>query len=357
MVLANRGLDTRGWDTLLVHGTVDRGEREIDLSDVHLRRRRVPTLVRPIRPLSDVAAFASLARIIRRFRPDIVHSHLSKAGLLARSASALTTSAPTVHTFHGTVFGGYFGERSSAAIVRAEQYLGHRTSRIVALSDRQEQELVEYGITTPDRIRIVPLGLELSRFVGGSRDQARRALGIADDVVLVVAIGRLVPIKRLDRLLRAFGAAASRCPALRLSIMGDGPERESLVAAAGGIGIDGVVSFAGWTTDTPRWYAAADIVVLTSDREGTPLALIEAAAAGRPVVAVDVGGVADVVEDGVTGFVVARDDEAAFADRLERLAGDRALRESMGAAAPTRAGRYDADRLVDDLDALYRELL
>ena len=170
-------------------------------------------------------------------------------------------------------------------------------------------------------------------------------------------MGRLVPIKRLERLIDAVALVAPQFPSLRLAMVGDGEERATLEALADARGIRDVVGFAGWSSDTPSWYAAADMVTLTSDREGTPLALIEAAASGRPVVAGDVGGVADIVIDGETGFVVAHDDVPAFADRLSRLASDPGLRDKLGSAAPARAMSFSADRLVADLDALYREAL
>ena len=357
VLVADRGLRERGWQTLLVHGQVEPDEVEVDLTAVDLPMRRVPSLARPIQPVADARAFAAVVRAIRQHRPQIIHSHLSKAGLIARSAAIATSSAARVHTFHGTVFGGYFGDRSSAAIVRAEQFLGARTDRVIALSERQRHELVENRIAPPERVRIVPLGLDLGRFGQLDRATARERLGEPRDAFLVVAIGRLVPIKRIDRLIRAFAILAGTLANARLAIIGDGAERPGLEALVAELGLAGRVRFAGWQADSPAWYAAADAVALTSDREGTPLALIEAAAAGRPAVAGDVGGVADVVLDGLTGFVVQADDETAFADRLGRLAVDPDLRRRLGEAAPERARAYAGERLVDDLDRLYRELL
>ncbi len=357
VLLADQGLRERGWQTLLLHGQVAPDEVEVDLTAVDLPMRRVPSLARPIRPIADARAFATVAQAIRQHRPQIIHSHLSKAGLIARSAAIATSSAARIHTFHGTVFGGYFGDRSSAAIVRAEQFLGARTDRVIALSERQRDELVEHRIASTERIRIVPLGLDVARFGLLDRATARERLGEPREAFLVVAIGRLVPIKRIDRLIRAFAILAGTLANARLAIVGDGAERPALEALVVELGLAGRVRFAGWQADSPAWYAAADAVALTSDREGTPLALIEAAAAGRPAVAGDVGGVADVVLDGLTGFVVPADDETAFADRLGRLAVDPDLRRRLGEAAPERARAYAGERLVDDLDRLYRELL
>jgi glycosyltransferase involved in cell wall biosynthesis len=346
-----------GWETLLVHGAVEPDEAEVPLDGIDLPMRRLSTLIRPIRPVADARALVSIARIIRAYRPDIIHTHLSKAGLLGRSAAILSSRAVRVHTFHGTVFGGYFGASASGMIQRAERILGARTDRIVALSERQRDELLEYRIAPASRIRIVPLGMDLHRFEGLDREAARTELGIPESVVAVMAIGRLVPIKRIDRLLRAVAAAGQEAPSIRLYLVGDGGERASLELLVDSLRIRDRVVFAGWSADTPTWYAASDVVALTSDREGTPLALIEAAATGRPVSAADVGGVSDIVLDGETGIVVPPDDAAALAAALVRLARDPDLRKRLGAAAPARAGRYAADRLVSDLNALYLEVL
>ncbi len=361
VVVADTGLAARGWETHLLFGTVEPDEAEVDLRSTGIPMKRLPTLARPIRPIADLRAAVAIARVIRGYRPDVIHSHLSKAGLLGRAVAIATSRAVRIHTFHGTLFGGYFGASASGAIVRAERFLGHRSDAIVALSDRQRDELLENRIAPADAIRVVPLGLDLARFAPAreetARTAARQSLGIPADTVAIVAIGRLVPIKRLDRLIDAFAVVAGQLPQARLYLIGDGSEREDLRARAGSTGVVDRVTFVGWSSETPDWYAAADVVALTSEREGTPLALIEAAAAGRPVVATGVGGVADVVVDGSTGFVVPPTSTREFADRLLQLADNPGLRNAMGLEAPKQATRYAAERLVSDLDDLYRERL
>jgi glycosyltransferase involved in cell wall biosynthesis len=357
VVLADRGLAALGWETLLVHGMVEPSEAEIGLASVDVPLHRLDSLARPISPVADARSLFALARLIRRYRPHVIHTHLSKAGLVGRAAAIASSRAVRVHTFHGNVFGGYFGPRMSAAILAAERLLGRATHRIVALSERQRAELLALGIGSPGRIRIVPLGVDLARYRGHERAASRAALGIPADALVVLALGRMVPIKRLDRLVEAVARLAPDVPSLHLFLVGDGDERSALETLVRDRGLTGRVTFAGWSADAPAWYSAADVITLTSEREGTPLALIEAAASGRPVVAVDVGGVADVVRDGETGFVVPPDDTAALADRLAVLLRDPALRARMAAAAPGRASAFDADRLVSDLDRLYRDAL
>jgi len=361
VAVADAGLRARGWDTLLAFGSVEPDEAEIDVSSLDLPLVRIPSLVRPVRPAADLRAAAAIARLIRRHRPDVIHTHLSKAGVLGRGVGLVTSRAVRVHTFHGTIFADYFGERTSGSIVRAERFLGARTHAVVALSARQRQELLDRRIAPEQAIHVVPLGLPLERFAPArsaeARVAARQRLGIPEGVFAIVAVGRMVEIKRLDRLLDAFAIVAESVGHAQLYLVGDGALRDGLQRQATGAGLQARVTFVGWSSATPDWYAAADVVALSSEREGTPLALIEGAASGRPAVATDVGGVADVVIDGETGYVVPAHDTAAFAERLITLAGDPALRERMGAAAPIRAAAFSADRLVEDLDRLYGETL
>lgn len=356
VTLANQGLTRRGWDTLLVHGRVQPDELEIDLRIADVAMRRIDTLARPIDPIADLRTGASLVGVVRSFRPDIIHTHHSKAGLLGRSVGMLT-GVPRVHTFHGHVFEGYFGRRTSGAIVTAERLLASWTSRLIALGPLQRDDLLSRGIGRTDRFEVVPLGLDLERYRSVDRTAARQRLGVPLDALVVVAVGRLVPIKRVDRLIRVFASLHARRPDTHLYIIGDGSERPAAETQVAEAGLRDAVTFCGWRSDTATWYAAADFVALSSDNEGTPLALIEAAAAGRPAAATAVGGVADVVTDGVTGLLAPANDEAALAEAMFRLADDPGLRARLGAAAPAAAAVFGIERLVDDLERIYKDLL
>jgi glycosyltransferase involved in cell wall biosynthesis len=361
VTVADAGLRARGWDTLLAFGSVEPDEAEIDVSSLEVPLVRIPSLVRPVRPAADLRAAAAIARLIRRHRPDVIHTHLSKAGVLGRGVAMVTSRAVRVHTFHGTIFADYFGARTSSSIIRAERFLGARTHAVVALSERQRQELLDHRIANERAIHVVPLGLPLERFEPArsaeARVAARQRLGVPERSFAIVAVGRMVEIKRLDRLVDAMAIVAGSIEHAHLYLVGDGAVRDGVQRHVTAAGLQARVTFVGWSSATPDWYAAADVVALSSEREGTPLALIEGAASGRPVVATDVGGVADVVIDGETGYVVPAHDTAAFAERLIRVAGDPALRKRMGAAAPIRAAAFSADRLVDDLDRLYRQTI
>lgn len=356
VTLANQVLTRRGWDTLLVHGRVQPDEIEISLPVHGVRTQRLESLARPINPVTDVRAVAGLLDIVRAYRPDIIHTHHSKAGFVGRSVATLA-GIPRVHTFHGHVFDGYFSPRVSAGIVLAERLMARQTTRLIAISPLQHDDLLARGIGTRERFHVVPLGLDLERFRPVDRAVARATLGLPLDALIVVLVGRLVPIKRVDRMIRGFATLQARRPDARLYVIGDGSERAAAEAQAAHAGLSDAVVFCGWRSDTPTWYAAADFVALSSDNEGTPLAIIEAAAAGRAAVSTAVGGVADVVVDGVTGLLAPVDDETAFADALVRMAQDDELRERLGAAAPGVADRFGVERLVDDLELIYWDLL
>ena len=352
--LADRELEARGWETLLVFGSVEADEAEATL-DKALPAVHIPALRRRLNLARDAHSFAELVRLIRGYRPDVIHTHLSKAGLLGRSAALALPRAQRIHTFHGNVFDGYFRPAVGRTILAAERGLARMTHRIVALSELQRDELRALHIGSPERIAVIPLAIDLQRFAGIGREDARRSLSIPTDAIAVLAVGRMVAIKRLDRLVRAFARVAHQVPSAHLYLVGDGPERPQIERLTRSLAVDNV-TFVGWSADTPRWYGAADVVALSSSREGTPLALIEAAASGRPVVATRVGGVPDVVRDGVTGVIV---DEAGegLSQALEGLLRDPTRRSEMGKAALSASIRYGASRLGDDLDHLYRSLV
>jgi glycosyltransferase involved in cell wall biosynthesis len=354
--LANGGLDRLGWETHLAYGQVDTGEAEAPLR-AGLAATRIPELRRPVRPALDARALAALVRLIRAFRPHIIHTHTSKAGLVGRAAAIASSRAKRAHTFHGNVFDGYFSPMMSRGILAIERALGARTDAVVALSPAQREELLERRIAPPSRIHIVPLGVELGRFEGIDRAIARERLGIPHDQPVIVAVGRMVPIKRLDRMLRAISIVVAAKPEAHLYLIGGGPDRESLEALTRQLDLVRNVTFVGWSSETQDWYGAAHVVALSSAREGTPLALIEAAAAGRPVVATSVGGVPDVVQHGSTGIVVPDGDEVALAQGLVSLLSNVSEADRMGAAAKAGSQRFGSERLVTDLDALYRSLL
>jgi glycosyltransferase involved in cell wall biosynthesis len=328
------------------------------------RLRYLPSLGQPVRPHRDGRALAELVRLTRSFRPEIVHTHTAKAGFLARQAAligARSGSRPAlVHTYHGHVLEGYFGPAKTALYRTLERSLAKRTDVLVGVSRATVDDLVRLGVAPRERFRVIPLGLDLERYAridGAARLAARRELGVGGSEVAVVFVGRVVPIKRLDVLLRAIADAAQSFEPLRLLVVGDGSDRPRLERLAAELGVSGRVDFLGYRRDLRPAFAAADIAALSSDNEGTPVSLIEAGAAGLPAVATDVGGVSEVVTP-QTGELVANGNRRALAAALARFGADQELRARAGAAAREHVlAKYSADRLVGDVERLYLELV
>jgi glycosyltransferase involved in cell wall biosynthesis len=359
VALLSSRLDPEKYETVLVTGTVGRGEEEHPAGDVPVRRLRA--LGPDIRPEKDLPALWEIVRLMRSQRPAIVHTHTAKAGLLGRVAALSLRPRPiVVHTYHGHVLRGYFGRAKSAVFTFLERALGRRSDRLIGVSTATVRELVEIGVAPASKFVVVPLGLDLERFLAldpAPDPAARRELGVGPEEVVFTFTGRLAAIKRADLMLRALAAARRQGAPVRVLVIGDGVDRPRLEEMAHELGCADAVDFLGYRRDVARVVAAADAALLTSDNEGTPVALIEAAAAARPAVATAVGGVADIVVEGA-GLLAARGDEDSLAAAIVALAGDRERRREMGARARLHvAERYAAERLLNDVDTLYTQLL
>jgi glycosyltransferase involved in cell wall biosynthesis len=354
-----RGL---GYETTLLRGVEGPGEGSMDdLAEREgVRPELVPSLQRAL-GIADLRALLAVVRVLRRDRPAILHTHTAKAGTIGRLAALVPGKGRprvVVHTFHGHVFAGYFSPRATRFFLAIERFLARRSTCLVAVSDEVRDDLVSIGVAPADRIVVVPLGFELERFapVAGRRAEVRAELGIASDAPVVLLVARLVPIKRVDRFLEV--AAAVTTPGVRFLVAGDGELRDAVRSSAAARAVAHQVTWLGMRSDIDRLLAAADVSVLCSDNEGTPVSLIESQAAGVPVVSTAVGGVAAVVIDGVTGILVDREDTDRFAAAIDRLLGDPDRRREMGEAGRRHVlSRFALSRLIADIDALYRRLL
>jgi glycosyltransferase involved in cell wall biosynthesis len=333
-------------------------------ADLGVRPVRVGALRREPGP-HDVRALAELMAIIRRERPQIVHTHAAKAGTLGRLAALLVPARRRpvlVHTFHGHSLTGYFSPRRERAFRAMERGLAARTDRLIAVSDEVRDDLVALGVAAPEQFDVVALGFDLSPFqVAGDERALRRCrfraeLGIPDGARVVTLVARLVAIKRVDRFLRVAARLADR-DELRFVVVGDGDLHDRLRASDESARLGARVTWTGFRRDIPDVCFGSDVVVLTSDNEGTPVSLIEAQAAGTPVVTTRVGGVGSVVHDGVTGLVVDTADERGMAAAIGRLLDDPPLAARFGRAGAGHAGGFTVDRLVERIDGLYRDLL
>jgi glycosyltransferase involved in cell wall biosynthesis len=360
------GLTKRGYDTTLVSGSLARGEDSMAfVADAHgVEVVRIDELGREISPLRDLMATIRLAKLIRRERPQILHTHTAKAGTVGRVAALLAGSRRPpiiVHTFHGHVLRGYFGPLRSLFFRLLERRLAAGTTALIAVSPQVRDDLVALGIAPRERFVVIRLGIELDERVSPDRNgrgESRRYLGIPGDRFAVGWIGRMTAVKRTDDVLVAFKRLRDGGVDAVLCMVGDGPDRLQLEPRAHELGVNRDTVFLGYQEDVAPLYAAFDALVLPSGNEGTPVSVIEALAAELPVVATRVGGVPDVVRDGEDGFLVEAGATDDLADRLAQLARDPALRARMGKRGRERVlPRYAVDRLVDDVDELYRSLL
>ncbi len=362
-IILSEGLSTKrgsAYDTTLISGALEPGERSMEPAakargiDVEI----IPEMRRPVRPALDLRAVQRMVKTLRRLRPEIVHTHTAKAGAVGRMAARLARVPILVHTFHGHVFDGYFSARTVKSFVRVERTLARLSDCILAISETQRRELVDkYRIAPAKKVRVIPLGLELERFREVRHESngfLRRTLGLRAGQPMVLAVGRLAPIKRYDLLIEAFGRVLSAVPDAHLVIAGggDSEERQRLENLAKAN--EDRIHFLGWCQNLERFYSEADVYVLSSDNEGTPVAVIEALSAGVPVVATRVGGVEDIVGDDM-GHLVPRGDV-----RELSLAIDNILNTGGGVPAFLRdqvVRKFSHRRLLSDIEALYDELM
>jgi glycosyltransferase involved in cell wall biosynthesis len=353
-------LDPARYETLLVSGVESSGEGNmLELGRLPpVEPTILPTLGRAISPLDDVRALVGLVSLARSFNPDIVHTHLAKAGALGRVAARLAGTRLVVHTYHGSVFRGYFGQRETAVYVRIERALARMTTRIVAITSGQKADLVSLGIAPGSKIVEIPLGLDLEQFAElPTLDEALAVLGLPRDGRYVAIVARLVPIKDVVTFLRALSRVTASLPDVRGLVVGDGPERVALEGVARDLGLADRCHFLGWRADLPNVYAASDVVALSSLNEGSPVSIIEAMAAGRAVVATAVGGVPDVVND-TTGILVRAGDDHGLGDAILSLLADPERRAVLGRnGREVSFRRFGSSRLVQDIDNLYMSLL
>jgi glycosyltransferase involved in cell wall biosynthesis len=362
------GLRDRGYDTTLVAGSLALGEESMAgvAEGLDVPIVTIPELHREISPIRDLRAVYHLADLIREVRPHILHTHTAKAGTIGRLAARLLGDAGppiVVHTFHGHVLRGYFDPVRSNAFRLLERWLARQSTALIAVSPEVRDDLVSLGVAPAEKFEVVRLGIELDQRVGengfeAARAETRRALGIPDDRFVVGWIGRMTGVKRTGDVLQAVRRLREQGVDAVLCMVGDGPDRETVEQRAHELGIVRDSLFLGYQDKVADYYAAFDALILPSANEGTPVSAIESLAGGRPVVATRVGGVPDVVRDGVDGFLVDPGDIDAMAERLARLAADPPLRHRMGEAGRASVHeRYSVERLLDDVDRLYRRLL
>ena len=342
-----RGFNNREFDHRLYTGFCAVKEADyLESVAADVKAIRIEGLGRRLSLGGDIKAFISLVKLIRDFKPDVIHTHTAKAGFLGRLASLVSLQRSIrVHTFHGHLLNGYFGSFKRLLVILAEKSLATITEQLLAVGDKVRQDLLEVGIGSKEKFGLMPPGLSISELPSKSESQAFFGLHI----------GRVTQIKRPDRFLDVVSEIKKRKIDLDFFIAGDGELldgcRERIVLE------DLPIKVLGWQSNIERVLSAADIVVLTSDNEGTPLSLIQAGMAGLPVVTTNVGSVPEVVLNNLTGIITGLDVQQ-IADALENLTNNPGLRAQLGYAAQEfTLANFGVQRLVRDHEELYKKLL
>lgn len=317
-----------------------------------------PHLRREVRPGDDFRALAHLRRVIRDFRPDIVHTHSSKAGVLGRLAARLEGVPRVVHSIHGFGFGAHQPAPVRAAFLAAERLAARWTDAFIAVSRRNAADGVAMGLFDTGQVRVIRSGIALDCFRNPSGGEAvRRELGIPEGAPMVVQVSCFKPQKAPERFVAAAAKILAHCPEAHFVLVGDGGLRSRLERQRAELELNGRLHLPGWRRDVPALLAAASVATLTSRFEGLPRVVVEALAAGVPVVAMAVEGVEEVLRHGVDGFLVDEGDVTALAERVSTLLGDGELRRTMAARAGETVAEWDRDTMVRQQEELYQELL
>ena len=314
-----------------------------------------------------------IIKIIEEFKPDIVHTHASKAGALGRLAASKCKVPVVIHTFHGHVFHSYFGSLKTLFYKTIERWLAKKSTKIVAISDIQKKELWEdHGICKKDKITVVPLGFDLDKFQKNTEEKRksfRLKYKISDDEVSIGIVGRLVLIKNHQLFINSINKVKDKtAKKIRAFIIGDGEEKEQLIQLLKRIDLDYVewdknqevstVTFTSWIKDIDWANAGLDIIALTSLNEGTPVSLIEAQASNKPIVTTSVGGVNNIVLENETAFITDSNDLEQFSNGLLKLIENEDLRIKMGEKGWGFVKKeFHYLRLVSDMRNLYFSLI
>ena len=354
------------FETLLIGGLPEENEanslhilKEYDVEPLLIHElKRDPNLK------SDRLALKKIKTIIREFKPDIVHTHASKAGALGRKAAFSCNVPVVVHTFHGHIFHSYFGKIKTSIFKNIERYLAKKSTGIIAISNLQKKELCEtHKITTAKKIEVIPLGFDLKKFqdhYSENRIAVRKEYDLNDDTLALCIIGRLAPVKDHFFFLDVIEELSSQTDRkIKIFIVGDGELREEINSRVDLLKNKGVdIIMTSWIFDIAKFNAGMDIMCLTSKNEGTPVSLIEAQASNLPVISTDVGGVSDIVSQNETGFIISRKGKREFVEKLKTLVENDDLRNKMKTKGWDHVHlKFSYTRLASDMEEYYKKLL
>jgi glycosyltransferase involved in cell wall biosynthesis len=349
-----RGFNSKEFDHRLYTGfcAVDEADY-LDSVATDVKATRIEGLGRRVSLGGDIKAFLSLVKVIREFKPQIIHTHTAKAGFLGRIASVVSShKSIRVHTFHGHLLHGYFGSFKRLLIIVAEKSLAVITQQLLAVGEKVRQDLLSEGIGKKEKFSLMPPGLEIGNLP--PKNESQEFFGLNNERLQCAFIGRVTKIKRPDRFLDVVSEIQKRGVMLDFFIAGDGELLDYCVERIAAQDLP--VKVLGWQSNIDKVLSAADLILLTSDNEGTPLSLIQAGMAALPVVTTNVGSIPEVVLNDVTGIITELNVQQ-IADALENLANDPGLRAQLGNAAQEfTLANFGVQRLVNDHEELYKKL-
>lgn len=352
------GLDPERFEAVLVAGPG--GQLDEEAKRGPRRAVFIPALVREVSPFADLLALLQLANLFLAEKPDIVHTHSSKAGILGRLAARMAGVPRVVHTYHGFGFNDFQPHWVKRFYVALERFCCSLTDAVVFVSRANQDYARECGLGRESRWRLIRSGVDLSAFPARLADRAAKKaeLQLGRHKPLVVSVGNLKPQKNPLDFVDLAQRVSREVPDCEFLFIGDGPLRRRMEFRIIAGGLSHRFSLPGWRRDAAEWLAAADVFVMTSLWEGLPRALVEAMKTGLPSVCYAADGVRDVIEDGVTGYLAPLRDVAAAAARVVALLKDPALRESMGRRAAASIGpEFEIAEMVRSQEALYDELV
>ncbi len=364
------------FETILVGGPkeIAEGSSEYIVRNLGIEPLIIPEMERSVNPTHDLIAYRKLSKIIKKFKPDIVHTHASKAGTIGRLAAIRQNVPIILHTFHGHVFHSYFNSAKSNFFINIEQGLANHCSRIIAISDKQKEELSEvYKIAPPEKFEVIPLGFDLQRFQEDAdtrRTKFRAQYRLDENDIAIGIVGRLAPVKNHELFLNAIKKVKSQTTKnIRAFIIGDGELREHLISLCKTLELDyqlstngnankSTITFTSWIKDIESAYPGLDIVAMTSLNEGTPVSLIEAQAANKAIVTTNVGGIENIVIPGQTALLTKNNCVDDFSEKLLMLIENDQLRNDFALKGWDHVRtKFHYTRLVSDMENLYYKLL
>jgi len=364
------GLAKIGYDTTLVHGlslesqmaTAEQdaiGNLIQEAEKLGVKMISLLPLVRNIHPVKDTIATLSICRILKKQKPDILHTHTSKAGFVGRWSGRFANVPRVIHTPHGHVFYGHFDKWRSNLFFFLEKLTAPVTDHVIALTEGEKNDYLKWSLYLPDRISVIHSGVDIDRYgiSPSAREAKRRSLNLHPNTRVVGTVGWLLPIKAPMVLLNAMLELWKSYPDIELVYVGKGPLLHSLQAHAAKHGVSDKVKFLGWREDVHEILPLLDVFVLPSLNEGMGRVLVEAMAAGKPVVASRIGGITDLVRDGKNGLLVPPGDKKALAEAIGCLLEQPNLARQMGAYGKEISRNFGLESMVAKIDSLYLKLL